>query len=187
VGHGDQGQNHHRRRGAPPEHATNGQHHESDLAGKVERNAGAEGDGGNEVQMVVQVVERGLEPERFFLCGRLVSTAPSLEVRLLKLQLPGHNCGVQFSAELRDRVADGTITVSYRLWSRPQVKVGGVYRSGAVTIEVDEIELLPFSSITDEDLARTGEPDIETLRRRAAHAGPIHDDTFVYRVEFHVL
>src|SRR4051812_7648770 len=95
--------------------------------------------------------------------------------------------GVQFSADIRDRVADGTITVSYRLWSRPQVKVGGVYRSGSVMIEVDEIELLPFSSITDEDLARTGEPDLEALRRRAAHAGPIHDDTALYRVEFHVV
>jgi hypothetical protein len=94
---------------------------------------------------------------------------------------------VQFSPDLRDRVADGTITVSYRLWSRSKVKVGGVYRSGSVTIEVDEIELLPFSSITDDDLSRTGEPDVETLRRRAAHAGPIHDDTVLYRVEFHVV
>jgi len=98
-----------------------------------------------------------------------------------------HNEAVQFSVDLRDRVADGTITVSYRLWSRPKVKAGGVYRSGSVSIEIDEIELLPFSSITDDDLARTGEPDLETLRRRAAHAGPIHDDTLVYRVEFHVV
>ena len=94
---------------------------------------------------------------------------------------------MQFSPELRDQVADGTITVSYRLWSRPKVKVGGVYRSGSVMIEIDEIELLPFSSITDEDLARAGEPDLETLRRRAAHAGPIDDDTLLYRVEFHVV
>ena len=84
-------------------------------------------------------------------------------------------------------MADGSITVSYRLWSRPKVKAGGVYRSGSATIEIDDLELLPFSSITDEDLARTGEPDIEALRRRAAHAGPIHDDTLVYRVEFHVV
>jgi hypothetical protein len=76
---------------------------------------------------------------------------------------------VQFSVDLRDRVADGTITVSYRLWSRPKVKV------------------VPFSSITDEDLAQTGEPDLETLRRRAAHSGPIHDGTLLYRVEFHVV
>jgi hypothetical protein len=94
---------------------------------------------------------------------------------------------MQFSPELRDRVADGTITVSYRLWSRPKVKVKGVYPSGSVMIEVDDIEMLPFSSITDEDLAQTGEQDIEALRRRAAHAGPIHDDTVLYRVEFHVV
>ena len=74
---------------------------------------------------------------------------------------------MQFSPELREGVADGSITVSYRLWSRPKVKVGGVYRSDTVRIEVDEVELLPFSSITDDDLARTGEPDVESLRRRA--------------------
>ena len=99
-----------------------------------------------------------------------------------------HSIGaVQFSPDLRDRVADGAITVSFRLWSRPQVKVGGIYRSGAVTIEVDDIDLLPFAAISDDDLARTGEPDREALRRRAAHAGPIHDETLLYRVEFHVV
>ena len=67
------------------------------------------------------------------------------------------------------------------------MKAGSVYESASVTIEIDEIELVPFSSITDEDLALTGEPDLESLRRRAAHAGPIHDDTLVYRVEFHVV
>ncbi len=54
-------------------------------------------------------------------------------------------------------------------------------------IEIDDIELLPFSSINDEDLARTGESDLEALRRRAAHAGPVRDDTLLYRVEFHVV
>lgn len=94
---------------------------------------------------------------------------------------------MQFSPDLRERVADGSITVSYRLWSRPKVKVGGTYRSGAVTIEVDDIVLVPFSSVTDDDLAGTGEPDREALRRRTAHAGPVHDDTLVYRIEFHVV
>jgi hypothetical protein len=94
---------------------------------------------------------------------------------------------MQFSPDLRDRVADGDVTVSYRLWSRPKVRVGGRYRSGAVTIEVDDVEIVPFSSITPEDLVRTGESDVEALRRRAAHAGPIDDDTCVYRVEFHVV
>ncbi len=54
-------------------------------------------------------------------------------------------------------------------------------------IEIDDMDLLPFASITHDDLTRTGEADLESLRRRAAHAGPIHDDTLVYRVEFHVV
>lgn len=99
----------------------------------------------------------------------------------------GQSAGVQFSPELRERVADGSITVTYRLWSRLQVKVGGVYRSGSVRIEVDDIDELPFSAITEDDLPATGEPDLEALRRRAAHAGPIHDDTVLYRIEFHVV
>ena len=94
---------------------------------------------------------------------------------------------MQFSPELRDHVADGSITVSYRLWTRPKVKVSGVYTSGSVKIEVDDIELLPFASITADDLARSGETDREALRARAAHAGPVHDDTLVYRIEFHVV
>lgn len=94
---------------------------------------------------------------------------------------------MHFSPELRARVADGTITLTYRLWSRPKVKLGGIYRSHGVTIEIDEIELLPFSTVTGEDLIHTGESDLESLRRRTAHAGPVDDDTFVYRIEFHVV
>ncbi len=93
---------------------------------------------------------------------------------------------MDFSPDLRDRVAAGDITVTVRLWSGPKVKVGGVYRSGPVGIEVDDIELLPFGALTADDVARTGEPDRERLRQRAAHAGPVHDDTLVYRIEFHV-
>ncbi len=91
-----------------------------------------------------------------------------------------------FSPELRARVAAGDITVSIRLWSRPKVKTGGRYASHGFEIEVDSVELLPFSAVTAEDVARSGERDRETLRQRAAHAGPIHDETLVYRIEFHV-
>jgi hypothetical protein len=93
---------------------------------------------------------------------------------------------VEFSRELRDHVIAGEITVSFRLWRRPKVRVGGRYPVGPAHIEVDSVELMPFAAITPADLRRSGEPDLETLRRRAAHAGPIGDDTLLYRVEFHL-
>ncbi len=94
---------------------------------------------------------------------------------------------MQFSPELRDDVAAGDITVSFRLWTRPKVRVGGRYTAHGTRIEVDDIELVPFSSVTKADVRRAGERDLESLRARAAHAGPIDDDTLVYRVEFHVV
>jgi hypothetical protein len=94
---------------------------------------------------------------------------------------------MQFSRELRDRVLAGEITLSFRLWSRPQVKVGGRYPVASGSIEVDSIELVPFGSVTRADVRRAGERDVETMRRRVAHAGPVDDDTPVYRIEFHVV
>lgn len=94
---------------------------------------------------------------------------------------------MEFSRELRGDVLAGEITLSVRLWRRPKVKPGGRYRVGLGEIEVDTVELIPFAAITSADVRRAGEPDRETLRRRAAHAGPIDDDTPVYRIEFHVV
>lgn len=94
---------------------------------------------------------------------------------------------MQFSRELREHVLSGAITVSFRLWGRAQVKVGGRYGVGEGEIEVDDVELVPFSSIDEADLRRSGEADLEALSRRAAHAGPVDDDTLLYRVEFHVV
>jgi hypothetical protein len=92
-----------------------------------------------------------------------------------------------FSRELRAAVASGEITLSIRLWSRPKVKSGGRYATAGVIIEIDSIELLPFSAVTAADVRRAGERDRGSLRERAAHAGPIDDDTLVYRIEFHVV
>jgi hypothetical protein len=94
---------------------------------------------------------------------------------------------VNFSEELRPAVIAGDLTVSFRLWRRPKVRVGGRYAVGPAQIEVDSIELVPFSSITAKDVRRACEPDLETLRRRTAHAGPVDADTVLYRIEFHLV
>jgi hypothetical protein len=94
---------------------------------------------------------------------------------------------MEFSRDLRAGVLSGDITVTFRLWRTPKVKAGGRYRVGPGQIEVDSIELMPFAALDEPDLHRSGEPDLESLRRRAAHAGPITDDTLLYRIEFHVV
>ncbi len=93
---------------------------------------------------------------------------------------------VEFSKDLRPAVIAGDITVSVRLWQRARVRAGGRYPVGPAIIEVDSVELVPFSALTEQDIRRSGEPDRETLRQRAAHAGPIGDETLVYRIEFHL-
>jgi hypothetical protein len=94
---------------------------------------------------------------------------------------------MEFSPELREGVASGRITLTFRLWTRPQVKEGGVYKGTGATIQVDSMELVPFGTVTRADLRRTGEKDRESLRQRTAHAGPVHDDTLVFRIEFHLV
>ena len=94
---------------------------------------------------------------------------------------------MQFSKELHHDVLSGRITVSFRLWKRPKVKVGNRYQVGEGAIEVDGLHLIPFRAITSADVRRAGERDREALRRRAAHAGPVDDDTMLYMVEFHAI
>ena len=94
---------------------------------------------------------------------------------------------MQFRQDSHDAVADGRITVTFRLWKRLHAKVGGRYTVGSVVIEVDSIEMIPFHAVTKRDLKLAGMPTKEALRERAAHAGPIDDDTLVYRIEFHVV
>ena len=63
---------------------------------------------------------------------------------------------MEFSRELRNDILAGDITLSVRLWKRPQVKQGGRYRVGLGEIEVDAIELVPFAAVTGEDVGRAG-------------------------------
>ena len=94
---------------------------------------------------------------------------------------------MEFSRELREDVLSGEITVSIRLWRQRKVSPGRRYPVGPGWIEIDSIELVPFCLIDEDDVRRAGEADLEALRRRAAHAGPIDDDTLVYRIEFHAV
>ena len=94
---------------------------------------------------------------------------------------------MQFTKDSHEAIAAGQITVTFRLWKRLHAKVGGQYTVGPVVIEVDSIEMIPFHAVTKRDIKLAGASSRDALRERAAHAGPIDDDTLVYRIEFHVV
>ena len=79
-------------------------------------------------------------------------------------------------------IGDGSITVTFRSWQRPQAKVGGRYRIGGMLIEADAVDQVRIDSITSDDAVRAGAADLASL---LARLGSIEPDRLVWRVLFH--
>lgn len=84
-----------------------------------------------------------------------------------------------FTKEFWPGLRDGSITLTFRRWTRPQVKVGGRYHSPGGDLLVSAVDRVPVRSITQRDAARAGQP-LESLLR---YLGTEPDD-LVYRIEF---
>jgi hypothetical protein len=89
-----------------------------------------------------------------------------------------------FTKDVVSGLADGTITLTFRKWSKPQAKVGGRYRTWGLLLEVDAIRLVDPVSINDADARRAGYASAEVLRRKLEKQGY---DGGVWRVEFRCL
>jgi hypothetical protein len=87
---------------------------------------------------------------------------------------------VLFPNRMLDGLRDGTITVTFRHWRRPQAKVGGRYRTGGGDLVVESIEPVRSGSITDDDARRAGATDAAALRREMRWG----DDVTVLRIAF---
>jgi hypothetical protein len=89
---------------------------------------------------------------------------------------------VLFSADAWPRLADGTITVTFRTWTRPQAKVGSVHRVGRdrIPLHVDAVAEVEVETITDDDARRAGEADLDALLERLGRR-----DGTVWRIDFH--
>ena len=86
-----------------------------------------------------------------------------------------------FTSDALPGLANGTITLTFRTWSRPQARVGGRYRTGGLLLEVSAVNRVSAHSITDEDARRAGSPSAEALRQRLQKQG---HDGHVWRIEF---
>ena len=78
-------------------------------------------------------------------------------------------------------LADGSVTLAFRRWSRPQVVAGRPYRSPAGMLHVDAVEAVEFDTIGDEDATRAGYRDAAELRHELAG----RPDVPIFRVAFH--
>jgi len=91
-----------------------------------------------------------------------------------------------FKKAFWDGLTSGAITLTFRRWQKPHVKVGGRYRCHPIgVLQVDAVALVPARSITAADAKRAGFPSREALVEYLAELGPLEGETPVYRVELH--
>src|SRR5262249_15684276 len=89
-----------------------------------------------------------------------------------------------FTKDAWSGLADGTITVTFRTWTKPQAKPGGRYRTAGLLLEVDAIERVDARSISDADARRPGYPSAQALRSRLDN---VSEARGVWGVEFRCL
>jgi hypothetical protein len=92
-----------------------------------------------------------------------------------------HHRLVQFLREAIPGIIDGSITLTFRNWSRPQAKTGGRYRTWGIVVEVDDVTMVTAADITDDDARHAGEADAAAVVRRLR----VEPDSPVYRIAFH--
>jgi hypothetical protein len=80
---------------------------------------------------------------------------------------------VLFTADAAAGIADGTITVTYRRWKRPQAVVGGRYRTVGGFIVVDAVEVVDAAEVPAGVTVR-GDPSLSITRVRF-HRDDDHD------------
>jgi hypothetical protein len=88
---------------------------------------------------------------------------------------------VLFEPRYREGIADGSITLTFRRWRRPQAVAGRRYRTSAGRIEVEAVDVVAAADVTDDDARRAGHPTAAALL--AGLRGT--EELPIYRVRFH--
>jgi hypothetical protein len=77
-------------------------------------------------------------------------------------------------------IADGSITLTFRRWLRPQVVAGRSYRTAGLIVDVLAVDVVDPATVNDDDARAAGYPDASSLV--ADLRGDVSRDT--YRIEF---
>ena len=68
-----------------------------------------------------------------------------------------------FEQRFWSRIADGTVTVTFRRWKRPQAVTGRRYRTPGGIVEVERVSEIDAARISHADARRSGYPTREAL------------------------
>jgi hypothetical protein len=93
-----------------------------------------------------------------------------------------------FQKRFHEGLTSGAITLTFRRWDKPHVRVGGRYRCHPIgVLEVDRVDLVRVKQITDEDARRSGfERRAELIEYlRSARPEKLLESSTVFRVELH--
>jgi hypothetical protein len=81
---------------------------------------------------------------------------------------------------IRERIADGEVTLAFRRWRRPRVRAGTRMRTPSGVVAIDSVERVDPDSITGADARRAG---FDSPAALLAALRPGHEP--VYRIELH--
>lgn len=73
-----------------------------------------------------------------------------------------------------DAIADGTVTVLFRRWDRPRVRVGGTQRTVVGVLEFTAVEPVAAARLTAADARAAGYPTVAALRAAQTGEGRLH-------------
>jgi hypothetical protein len=76
-------------------------------------------------------------------------------------------------------LADGSVTVAFRRWKRPTVRVGGTLQAPCGLLGIDDLAIIEPEDVTDEDARAAGYGDREEA------LGDLRPDGDLYRIRFH--
>src|SRR5262245_15887234 len=74
-----------------------------------------------------------------------------------------------FTQSLRERIRDGSIRCSIRIWTRPHVKVGGRYPMDWGHIVVKSVEPISLRDVTQKLARESGFDSVDDLLQVAKH------------------
>lgn len=93
-----------------------------------------------------------------------------------------------FQKRFHAGLEDGSVTLTFRRWDRPRVKVGGRYRCHPIgVLEVDAIDRVAAKDISDADAERSGFESRQALLEYlgSGPGGAIDEDTEFHRITLH--